>query len=291
MRDASSPLSSTSPRSAMLTAALEHTDALLLYTYGFWCEDQGSGMCVAHNWESLFGLLKHVKASHDRGKMFILSSVCRLLEACVLRHLAAHEMLRLQHRLSKSVAAAAAAAGPASTASPPDAHAPATSDKARSASSISFAQRSSEGSQGNADAQASAAATADMSHALNKVVAQQDRSSRLYEQARTSVLSLAALQDTYPRLAKICLRSQRNAQWISADPADLASRLDPSSHGDAPEAGWLWPIDVSIPFPVLVCFGRALLREAAREHGVPFDTEPVDMSPRTSARAGAFASR
>ena len=47
MRDASSQ-DLASPRGANIHAALEQTDALLLYTYGFWCEDQGGGARSSH---------------------------------------------------------------------------------------------------------------------------------------------------------------------------------------------------------------------------------------------------
>lgn len=74
MRDASSQ-DLASPRGANIHAALEQTDALLLYTYGFWCEDQGGGICVPANWTSLYGLLKYVYLCHERNQMPILSGL------------------------------------------------------------------------------------------------------------------------------------------------------------------------------------------------------------------------
>lgn len=75
-------------------AALEQTDALLHFVYGFWCEDMALGLslaakekenkassssshvepyaCVTTNWESLSGLLKYCIASHERRKDAIL---------------------------------------------------------------------------------------------------------------------------------------------------------------------------------------------------------------------------
>lgn len=82
LREASAQqLSSGQPSSAAQLAALEQTDALLLYVYGFWCEDQAATSsavphaCVAHNWASLFGLLKYVHACHERNGNKVLAGL------------------------------------------------------------------------------------------------------------------------------------------------------------------------------------------------------------------------
>jgi len=84
---------STNPASADTQkhiAALEQTDALLHFVYGFWCEDQALQLnlaakekesrgstgslktepyaCVITNWESLTGLLRYCIDSHERRK-------------------------------------------------------------------------------------------------------------------------------------------------------------------------------------------------------------------------------
>lgn len=237
MRESSAQF--TSPISEELIASLEQTDALLLYTYGFWCEDQGGGTCISANWTSLYGLLKYVYLRHEKSKMYVLSGLCRLLEATVLRHVAAHDMRMLNHRLGKA----------SSTSSP------------------------------------SQAEVLELSTLMTKVVGDQERSARLAAQARQTALNLAYLRQTYPRLARFCESSMHSAQWMSTDQASLAHRLDPSYassdlHNESAYStnGWSWPLDTASPFPMLVCFGRAALREAAREAQVAFDTEPVSQT-------------
>ena len=74
----------TSPINEALIAGLEQTDALLLYVYGFWCDDQGRGTCITENWNSLFGLLKYVYLRHEKNKAtrFLLTQPRAFLCAC-----------------------------------------------------------------------------------------------------------------------------------------------------------------------------------------------------------------
>lgn len=66
----------SSPEKESLVASLEQTDALLLYMYGFWCEDQAcGGSCVVANWTSLYGLLKYVYLNHEKSKMPLLAGL------------------------------------------------------------------------------------------------------------------------------------------------------------------------------------------------------------------------
>lgn len=109
---------------------------------------------------------------------------------------------------------------------------------------------------------------------LGKIVGDQDRSSRLYGQARQSILNYSLIHSTYPHLAELCRDYQQNAFWNMMDPGVLSSRLDPSSI-EMDHQSWTWPIDLSSSFPMLVCFGRAVLREAAKKHSIPFETLPV----------------
>jgi hypothetical protein len=236
LRDSSSHL--TSPLNEALIAGLEQTDALLLYTYGFWCEDQGNGTCVAANWHSIYALLRYVYQRFEKSKMATLSALCRLLEASILRHVSAHEMRMLHHRMGKV-----------------------SSSMSDTGSRTEFQEISSQ---------------------LSKVVGDQERCTRLYAQARPLIANITNLRANYPRLAKICESTMQSASWSQLDQPALAARLDPGVQFDqrksaaVPSNAWSWPLDVSTPFPMLVCFGRALLREVAREAGVEFNTEHVD---------------
>lgn len=227
----------TSPINEALIAGLEQTDALLLYVYGFWCDDQGRGTCITENWNSLFGLLKYVYLRHEKNKATVLAGLCRLLESSVLRHIAGHEMRMLTHRLGKA------------------------------SSSIDPTSKNE---------------MVELSALMQKVVGDQERSNRLHAQARQSALNMTVLQHHCPSLARFCEKSMQSPLWASSDQAQLATRLDPCSDsvnevGLAASStnGWCWPLDVSSPFPMLVCFGRAMLREVAKEARVTFETESV----------------
>jgi hypothetical protein len=226
-------------------ASLEQMDALLLYTYGFWCEDQACNSCVVANWTSLYGLLKYVHDQLTKNKMTVLAGLCRLLEAFVRSHVASHEMRLMSHRLSKSVV-------------------------------------------GNtpSSAESNQQTLLEASEAMSKIVADNDRSVRMLQQSKQSILNLSVLQDIYPQVARLCEGFAKNRQWSSLDQAKLASYIDPSADLSTVDSstvatsqnGWVWPLDLSTPAPLLVCFGRAILREAALEAKVHFIMEPVRVS-------------
>lgn len=121
------------------------------------------------------------------------------------------------------------------------------------------------------------------SEAMAKIVADNERSLRLLQQAKQTVLNLSVLRDNFPQVANLCEGISKNREWSSLDQATLATLIDPS--GGLQDAktietaclhnGWAWPIDLSTPFPLLACFGRAILREAAQEAKVHFIMEPV----------------
>lgn len=235
LRDSSTNYSS--PISEALIAGLEQTDALLLYVYGFWCDDQGRGTCITENWNSLFGLLKYVYLRHEKNKATVLAGLCRLLESSVLRHIAGHEMRMLTHRIGKA------------------------------SSSIDPTSKEE---------------MHELSVLMQKVVGDQERSNRLHVQARQTVLNLTILHQHCPSLARFCEKSMQSPLWASSDQAQLATRLDPCSNSiiesdlaASSTNGWCWPLDVSSPFPMLVCFGRAVLREIAKEARISFHTESV----------------
>ncbi|UZJ52165.1 hypothetical protein CBS101457_001485 [Exobasidium rhododendri] len=272
-------LASSSPEKELLLASLEQTDALLLYMYGFWCEDMAfNGSCVVANWTSLYGLLKYVYLNHEKNKMTLLAGLCRLLEAVVLRYVANHELRQINHRLGKSVesfAATPSAQSPASMTLP----SPSPSDGMHHT-------------------------LTEISETMTRIVNDNERSSRLMQQAKSSILNFSYLREVYPRVADLCEQSMTNRPWNATDQASLASRVDPNPHpnyNSDPDPdpnshsnlsldplssqnnaglatslnGWVWPLDFSTPFPLIVCFGRATLREAAMEARLPFAMEPV----------------
>lgn len=181
----------------------------------------------------------------------------RLLEAVVRRHVSNHEMRLVHHRLSRTVASTSGgnnAQSPAPTTVP----SPASSDNTQQA-------------------------LMEASEAMAKIVADNERSLRLIQQAKQTILNLSVLQDNFPQVASLCQGISKNRKWSSVDQATLATLVDPSgglqdsktTETATFQNGWAWPIDLSTPFPLLACFGRAILREAAQEAKVHFIMEPV----------------
>jgi hypothetical protein len=121
----------------------------------------------------------------------------------------------------------------------------------------------------------------EVSETMTRIVNDIERSSRLFQQAKQSILNLGMLQEHYPKVASLCLANMTNERWSAIDQGQLAKRLNPSAGLESkPNTvtslnGWVWPIDQSTPFPLLVNFGRAVLREAAQEAKVVFVMEPV----------------
>lgn len=246
---------SSSPEKESLVASLEQLDALLLYMYGFWCEDQAcGGNCVVANWTSLYGLLKYVYDQLMKSKMTVLAGLCRLLEAVVRKHIANHEMRQVNHRLSKTVTPNAV---------PMTAQSPASTTAASPSSSDSTQQT-----------------LAEVSEAFTRIVADNERSARLMQQSRLSILNLSVLQEMFPLVSQVCEGCMKNRAWSSADQTMLAMRIDPSAGLQESaianaENGWIWPFDINTPSPLIVCFGRAIVREASKEAKVPFIMESV----------------
>lgn len=50
-------------------------DAVLLYVFAFWCDDQAAKTCVVKNWQSIFGLLTFVKSRAEKSGMAIVVGI------------------------------------------------------------------------------------------------------------------------------------------------------------------------------------------------------------------------
>lgn len=56
-------------------ALLQQMDAVLLYVYAFWCDDQAAKTCVVQNWQSIFGLLAFVKSRAEKAGLSIIVGI------------------------------------------------------------------------------------------------------------------------------------------------------------------------------------------------------------------------
>ncbi|CEH14331.1 hypothetical protein CBOM_02185 [Ceraceosorus bombacis] len=276
LREESTMRIGSSPSSAACIATFEQMDAVLLYVYSFWCEDEAAaidtgtpGVIIAANWNTIFGLLKYVCDCQERNGFPALAGLCRLIEALVLRKVSDNENRLLQRRLAKLVASSAAIANTGSTyvAAGQSPSTPFGDTAAPSPAS----HHSAEVPPGDLSS-----AIADISSIMRKTVGESERSARLFAQARNA-LSPSTLQDSFPDVWQTCL-----ACSTVVEPVRDALRLNPEGFGssscvtdDAPSARWAWPLDHVTPLPHYVNFGRALLREAAARKNLKFQLAAI----------------
>lgn len=106
--------SAQSVQSATL-AVCQQMEAILLYVFAFWCDDQASRNCLATNWHSIFGLLSFVKRAAEKQGLAVILGLCLRVEALTCQVLSTHEQKTLNY---KGVQHASAAAGPSPVAHP-----------------------------------------------------------------------------------------------------------------------------------------------------------------------------
>lgn len=56
-------------------AAVLQMEAILLYVFAFWCDDQASRNCLVANWHSIFGLLSFVKRAAEKQGLAVISGL------------------------------------------------------------------------------------------------------------------------------------------------------------------------------------------------------------------------
>ena len=66
--------SATSLRDSHL-AIVQQAEAVLLYVFAFWCDDQAARGCIIQNWQSIFGLLAFVKRAAEKANLGIVVGV------------------------------------------------------------------------------------------------------------------------------------------------------------------------------------------------------------------------
>lgn len=107
-----------------------------------------------------------------------------------------------------------------------------------------------------------------LSASMNKALVDEDASRQLFVQAR-GMLSSEVLSEHFPDVwtASTRLRSTP-PKAKDVDPSSVDPSGRPSS--DPLQAQWAWPMDSTISFPHVVCFGRALLREGAQRSALSY---------------------
>lgn len=308
LREASTASYSSSSKqlAAQQAATFEHTEAILLFIYAFWCEDAAANWnsksgesssssssqksCSVANWSSLSGLLHYVCANHEKQKNPALAGFCRMLEGLVLRHTAIYEQRQVQHRLSRLASQLATGSGATNSNSPSSLSTLTAPSPGGTASAVSPPQSNpsvsapSPSNQGTITANVQEA-IADLSSSMARIVSDEERATKLLSQAR-SQLSNAVLREQFPDTWKVCIDSpitEMNRSASDLDPSVAgASCSSPSSLPIA--AQWSWPLTggsaTSSAFPHVVNFGRALLNEAARRGDIAYRLAEVGEAAR-----------
>lgn len=281
----SQPSSSASASQQRQIAIYEQTEAVLLYVYGFWCEDAAATLANASgagegsaspavmvgNWRSLLGLIHYVGSYHERRGECALGALCRLVEGLVLRHMSGYEARQVGRHLAKLAASSGQPAGQTGSSA---AQSPAPGDVAPSPAARSDTTNG-VGSPPSGTAADVHASLADLAANLGRVQRDEDRAAKLVAQARGSsggsgsssiaqgvigALSNASLARDFPQTWATCQRGAlvRGDAWSSAtavDPAAVSSahprvKEDGEAEGDDDAGVWAWPfIEASGPAP------------------------------------------
>lgn len=53
-------------------ALAKQTEAILLYVFAFWCDDQAAKTCISQNWQSIFGLVAFVKRAAEKANLSLV---------------------------------------------------------------------------------------------------------------------------------------------------------------------------------------------------------------------------
>ncbi|KAI5479217.1 hypothetical protein MNV49_003911 [Pseudohyphozyma bogoriensis] len=235
-----------------LHSTVLQTDALLLYVFGFWCDDQAIKGCNAAQWQSLFGLLTWVKGCAEKAGASIITGICLRMEAHVVHLLSTHEQKNLVSRGLQYGAGASASPSipppqqegrsPSSQASPSD------TQHRNNASPPSTTPSSS----------TTTAAAADLIKSYTKAGHELFRYPRLYEESCVHLTTrlLISLPETWHRCIDTNLNEDATGMVIPVKPWRFA-----------------WPVEMgrAMSVPHTVVWARAMLEEWARSQGVEYE--------------------
>ncbi|WVQ94939.1 hypothetical protein IAU59_002028 [Kwoniella sp. CBS 9459] len=264
------------------------TDAVLLWHYAYFCEEQGGGRVRISPYTSSAGLRKFVREEwekqvpifseeHDGTKQVVKAMIglMHLIEAVVCYHTTSEQLAYLAYLSNRDQALGSASTptathqGPSpdsatSTTSPPaTAPPPPPSNGGQHVSPA--APLSSSPSHHSPDSASSHSLPPDL---LPLIATSTSSSSMAAQHLLTSrhYLSLNMLRSQFPRTFEYALNSELNdeALPVPGDTLGSARRVD----ADRPER-FAWPIELGMCAPIAhtVAFGRCLVEEAAESLG------------------------
>ncbi|GAA5870122.1 hypothetical protein JCM1840_003590 [Sporobolomyces johnsonii] len=269
---------------APLRALAHQMDAILLYVFAFWCDDQAGKTCLPQNWQSVFGLIAFVRKGAEREGVVLLAGLCNRMEAIALYTLSMHEQKALfykgtqlsqasSHAASTSSSSSSQRAGPLPPPPPPGPPPPppppppapsGDSPVSTTDSPLPAASPSSSTPPYNQKAHD------DFLRAFLRASPDLFRFQRLYDD------SCLALSPSF--LARTCPRTW--AECTSADvegDAQAARMVLPNPRG---EGGFCWPLELgrgagTTGTAHAVRWARRLLDEWAEREGLGYEVEQV----------------
>ncbi|SCZ94001.1 BZ3500_MvSof-1268-A1-R1_Chr6-1g08358 [Microbotryum saponariae] len=276
------------------------TDAILLYVFAFWCDDQAAKTCIAQNWQTIFGLVAYVKRAAQKAKLGLLEGICTRMESIAVYTLAMYEQKQLNHRGAQLLASGAAASTLTSSSTklpvasssvivPPRSNLPAPPPSLPPRPGPPPASGASQDSQSPASAASppgmvasgSAPATAGSSIEVLKLFVKAGselfRYQRLWDEAAAH-FSPDALARSLPSTLELCLQS---SIWI--DPGTFVwpqpRVTEEGEEGGLHTWAFAWPVELGKPMMVVhtVALMRCMLQEWARENARGFTLTSVDV--------------
>ncbi|KAM0790799.1 hypothetical protein ACM66B_004646 [Microbotryomycetes sp. NB124-2] len=292
----------TGPRGKLALA--KQTEAILLYAFAFWCDDQAAKACIPSNWKSIFGLLAFVKSRAEKDKLGIVIGLCLRIEALAVFALTMHEQKLLHHQGVKLLSSSSSSSNARSRDPPPPRLPPPPPPPLPLSASAASPAASNDGSagtsahsptDGNSAASAhpgpslpppppppphpSSASTVPSSTDLIKQFTRSGselfRVQRLWEDSCTYLDSKSLVDKLGQPFWSVCVEMN-----VRIDPKEFClpvkQQVDTAQEeGEVRgrvEGSWLfaWPIEVNRPMsvPHTVAFGRAVLEEWCKTEGV-----------------------
>ncbi|KAK8853435.1 hypothetical protein IAR55_004141 [Kwoniella newhampshirensis] len=259
------------------------TDAVLLWLYSYFCDEQGGGRVRSTPYNDSAPLRDFVRRGweHEMRKgedevrregARAMVGLMHLIEAVVCYHLTAEQLKHLSrrgHELASSTSSSQHGPSPSSTtsASPPGTHHHGTSSSHAQPPHPSPAARShsSSSSHHSPDSQTSYSLPPDLLPLISTSTSSSSRASQSLLTSRHH-LSLRLLRTEFPRTFEYALSSELNDEALPAPGDNLGSarKIDV----DRPER-FAWPIELGMCAPVAhtVAFGRCLVEELAEKVG------------------------
>ncbi|SCV67382.1 BQ2448_6028 [Microbotryum intermedium] len=281
------------------------TDAILLYVFAFWCDDQAAKTCIAQNWRTIFGLVAYVKRAAEKAQLGLLQGICTRMESIAVYTLAMYEQKQLNHRGAQLLASGAVASTstsatlsvapspviprPRSNLPPPPPSLPprpgpppASGASQDSQSPLSAASPPAIVASGSAPVPSNAGSLIEVLKLFVKAGSELFRYQRLWDEA-SAHFAPDALARSFPSTLELCFQT---SVWI--DPATFVwpqPRVrEEGEEGEEEEGGhhtwaFAWPVELGKPMMVVhtVAFMRCMLQEWARENARGFSLTTVDV--------------